>query len=276
MTTPQQPQPLAPVNTLPQPEPMPTGVAIGIAAFEATVAALVLSLYAAWLATVSAAVLAAFLKFGGPPDPTAVWSTVPLWERSVDRLLDSLRRVAQTGWEDTVLQLGLYDLPFNPNDPILTDALQRTRNLMVRTPDEVYRTILDELGAGHVAGESPAQLASRVRNVLSTTGTENWPARANTVAVTEVHRAYNFGALAAAHRAQVRDTSLITKTWLSRHDSRVRVAHREADGDTVPVNQYFLVDNEPLWAPGDPGGSPSNVINCRCKMRFRRTTDGGQ
>lgn len=255
---------------------MPSGVAPGLAAFEVSVAALVLSFYAAWLATVSAAVLAAFLKFGGPPDPTAVWSTVPAWERSVDQMLDALRRIAQTGWGDTVSQLGLQDLPFNPNDSILSDALQRTRNLMVRTPDEVYRTIVAELGIGHAAGEDAAALAARVRNVLSVSGTENWPARADTVAVTEVHRAYNFGSLAAAHRAQVRNTSVITKTWLSKHDSRVRTAHRIADGQTVAVNQPFIVDEEALMAPGDPAGMPANVINCRCKMRFRRPADGSQ
>lgn len=253
---------------------MPEGVALGLLAFEATVAALVLSLLAAWLATVAAAVLAAWLRFGGAPDPSAVWSTVPQWERSVDRLLDSLRRVAQTGWEDTVRDLGLHDLPFNPDDPILLDTLARTRNLMVRTPDEVYRTIVAELGKGHDANESAAQLAARVRNILSVTGTENWPARAQTVAVTEVHRAYNFGGIAAAQRAQQRDSSVLTKTWVHKHDWKVRVPHRISQ--TVPVNQPFIVDNEPLIAPGDPAGSPGNVINCRCKARYRRRGDGRQ
>lgn len=275
MTTPVNPvEPMPPVNTVPPEEPMPEGVAIGLLAFEATVAAFVLSIFAAWLATASAAVLAMYLKFGLPPDPTALWSTIPLWEKSVDRLMDSLKRIAQAGWEDTVQQLGLQDLPFNPNDPILADQLQRTRNLMVRTPDEVYRTIIDELAKGHDASESPAQLAQRVRNVLSVTGTENWPARAQTVAVTEVHRAYNFGSLAAAQRAQVRDISVMTKTWIHKHDLRVRTAHRISQ--TVPVNQPFIVDKEPLMAPGDPAGSPGNVINCRCKARYRRGTDGRQ
>jgi hypothetical protein len=253
---------------------MPEGVALGLLAYEATVAALVLAILGAWLATVAAAVLAAYLKFGGTPDPSALWSTVPQWERSVDRLMDSLKRVAQSGWEDTARQLGLSDLPFNPDDPILADTLQRARNLMVRTPDEVYRTIIDELGKGHDLNETPAQLAARVRNVLSMTGTENWPARAQTVAVTEVHRAYNFGGIAAAQRAQQRDSSVLTKTWVHKHDSKVRTIHRISQ--TVPVNQPFIVDHEALIAPGDPAGSPHNVINCRCKAVYRRRGDGRQ
>lgn len=267
-------EPLPPQQTVPAEEPMPEGVAIGLIAFEATVAALVLSLLTAWLAVASAAVLASFLKFGGAPDPTAIWSLIPQWERSVDKLMDALKRIAQTGWEETVRQLGLQDMPFNPNDPILVDQLLRTRNLMVRTPDEVYRTIVSELGVGHDRNETAAQLAARVRNVLDVTGTENWPARAQTVAVTEVHRAFNFGGLAAAHRAQVRDISVLSKTWIHKHDLRVRAAHRI--DDTVPVNQPFIVNGEPLMAPGDPAGSPGNVINCRCKARYRRGTGGRQ
>jgi len=268
------PQPLPPPNTVPAEEPMPEGVALGLLAFEATVAALVLSLFGAWLATVGAVVLAAYLKFGAAPDPSAIWSTVPQWERSVDRLIDSLKRIAQTGWEDTVRQLGLQDIPFNPDDPILADTLQRTRNLMVRTPDEVYRTIISELGVGHDRQESAAQLAARVRNVLNVSGTQNWPARAQTVAVTEVHRAYNFGGIAAAQRAQMRDLSVLTKTWLHKHDLKVRAGHRISE--TVPVNQPFIVNLEPLMAPGDPAGSPSNVINCRCKAVYRRGNNGRQ
>jgi hypothetical protein len=267
-------QPLPPINTVPPEEPMPEGVVVGLIAYEALIAALVLSLLGAWLATVSAAVLASFLRFKLPPDPTAIWSTVPQWDRSLDRLMDALKRIAQTGWEDTARQLGLQDLPFNPDDAMLADTLQRTRNLMVRTPDEVYQTIIAELGKGHDANENPAQLAARVRNVLSVTGTQNWPARAQTVAVTEVHRAFNFGGIAAAQRAQMRDLSVMTKTWIHKHDLRVRAGHRISQ--TVPVNQPFIVNEEPLIAPGDPTGSPGNVINCRCKARYRRGTSGRQ
>ena len=81
-----QPQPLPPVNTVPAQEPMPEGVALGLIAFEATVAALVLTMLAAWLATVSAAVLASFLRFGSPPRTPALRSTVAAWPRSVVEL----------------------------------------------------------------------------------------------------------------------------------------------------------------------------------------------
>ncbi len=257
-------QPLEP--QIPE-EPAPSG-ALALAAFEASIAALVLSMYAAWLAAATAAVMAPFLLYGLSPDPTAIWSTVPAWERQVDRFLDALKEIARAGWVDACNQLGI-DVPFNPDDPLLADQLDRTRNLMVRTPDEVYRRIIAELGAANAAGENVEQQAARVRHVLDVTGTENWPARARTVAVTEVHRAYNMGATAAALRVQQDNPmSIMFKHWLSKHDSAVRPEHRLADGQTRLVSQPYMVGGQPLMAPGDPAGAPWNVINCRCKQRF--------
>jgi uncharacterized protein with gpF-like domain len=263
MTQPQQPQ-------IPE-EPAPSG-ALALAAFEAAIAALVLGMYTAWLAVVAAAVLAAFHRFGTAPDPTAIWSTVPLWERQVDRLMSALEQIARAGWIEAGQQLGV-EIPFDATDPLVQDQLARTRNLMVRTPDEVYRQVIAELGDAVERGESVEQQAARVRHVLDVTGTENWPARARTVSVTEVHRAFNMGGLAAALRIQQRESGpRILKTWDSRQDSAVRTAHRLADGQVQFASQPFMVGGEALMSPGDPAGSPWNVINCRCKQRFSRGT----
>lgn len=263
-----------PLETQIPEEPAPTG-ALALAAFEASIAALVLSMYAAWLAVAATAVLAAFTRFGTAPDPTALWSTVPRWEREVDRLMSGLEQIARAGWQEACQQLGV-DIPFDPQDSLVQDQLARTRNLMVRTPDEVYRRIIAELGQAVANGETVEQQAARVRHVLDVTGTENWPARARTVSVTEVHRAYNMGALAAAQRIHMQGGPRMLKRWDSRDDSAVRPAHRVADGQIQPVNQPFVVAGEALMAPGDPSGSPWNVINCRCKQRFGREVNNGR
>ena len=252
-------------------EPAPSG-ALALAAFEAAITALVLSMYTAWLSLVAAAVLAAFTRFGAAPDPNAIWSTVPAWDRQVDRLMSALEQMARAGWIEAGRQLGI-EIPFDPTDSLVQDQLARTRNLMVRTPDEVYRRIIGELGVAVANGENVDQQAARVRHVLDVTGTENWPARARTVAVTEVHRAYNMGGTAFALRAQQQEpVPRLLKTWDSKHDSAVRPAHRLADGQVQYASQPFIVAGEALMAPGDPSGSPWNVINCRCKQKFSRGT----
>lgn len=247
-----------------------TGAVVAVlAAAEAAIAAMILAAYARFLAEVAARVLAGFLRFGVAPDPNAVFGAIPLWEREIDRLLDDLVRIARAGWIATGQQLDL-ELPFDPDDPMLKDQLMRTRNLMVRTPDEVYRQILKALADVTAAGGTVKDQAAAVRHVLDVTGTENWPARARTVAVTEVHRAWNMGGLAAALRAQQR-LGPLTKRWDAKDDSATRPSHKRADGQTVFINQPFIVNMEALMIPGDPAGSPANVINCRCKPQFRRT-----
>ncbi len=241
-----------------------------LTAAEAAITAYVLSAYTRWLTQVLAAVLGGFLRFGIAPDPGAIWSTVPLWERQIDELLNRLRLIARAGWINAGQQLGV-DLRYDPDDPILVDQLLRTRNLLVRTPDEVYHQLIKTLGESVAAGETTEDQVQRVRHVLDVTGTENWPARARTVSVTEVHRVWSFGALAASMRIQRREATVtVFKTWDSRDDSAVRPGHKRADGQTVSIYQPFIVNMEPLMMPGDPSGTPSNVINCRCKPLFSR------
>lgn len=243
---------------------------IVLAAAEAAIASFMVAAYTKWLAAAAQAILGGFLRFGVSPDPNAIWSTVPLWERQIDELLNRLALIARAGWIDTGRQLGV-DMPYQRDDPILVDQLLRTRNLMVRTVDEVYRQVIKELGESVAAGGTTEDQVKRVRHVLDVTGTENWPARAKTVAVTEVHRVWNMGALAASMRIQQQEQKVIFKTWSAKDDSATRPGHKRADGQTVPINQPFIVNLEPLMMPGDPSGSPDNVINCRCKPLFRRS-----
>jgi uncharacterized protein with gpF-like domain len=54
------------------------------------------------------------------------------------------------------------------------------------------------------------------------------------------------------------------KQWLTSGAGNVRAAHAAANGQTVPVTEHFEVGGEALESPGDPNGSPGNVINCHC------------
>jgi uncharacterized protein with gpF-like domain len=54
------------------------------------------------------------------------------------------------------------------------------------------------------------------------------------------------------------------KVWISTFDERSRPEHMEMDGVRVAWNEDFTVDGESLEFPGDPKGSPGNIINCRC------------
>lgn len=240
-----------------------------LSAYETAFATAVLAALTSWLAGVTAAVLAGFVRFGVAPDPTALFSQQPVWERSVDRLMPDLADMARLGWVDAGQDLGVKT-PFDLRNPFIQDQLDRTRNLLVRISDEVFKDIINALNKAVAQGLDAQGQAEAVRNVLDLNGSENWPARAKTIAVTEVNRAWNFGVLAHGLTVQQDLRVRVLKRWDSKEDTRVRAAHVAADGQTVPISQPFIVDNEPLMAPLDPSGSPSNVINCRCRARLRR------
>lgn len=256
-----QPQPQVP----PPPDEGSLVTEAALAALEAGFAAAVLAAFTAWLNIVSTAVLAAFTRFGGAPDPSAIWSTIPAWERQVDALMDQLSDIARVGWTQTASQLGI-DLPFDPTDPILADQLSRTRNLLVNIPNEIYADMLRALNEAVANGEGLDGQVRRINEILDVNGRENWPNRAKVISVTEVNRALHFGQLAAALRAQVKGRRVLSKTWITERDDRVRIEHRAALGQRVAVSQPFIVGGEALMAPGDPSGRASNVIACRCSL----------
>jgi hypothetical protein len=240
-----------------------------LAAVEAAFAATVLTALTAWLASVAAAVLAGFVRFGIAPNIEALWSTIPRWTEAVDSIMPDLAEIARLGWDQAGDDLGVDD-PFSPGNAFVAEQLARTRNLLVRIGDEVYRDIGNALNKAVAEGKDVAGQAEAVRSVLDGTGSENWPARARTIAVTEVNRAFNFGIIAHGLSVTQQLRIPIFKRWDSKDDSRVRLAHEDADGQVQPVGQPFIVGGEALMAPGDPSGSPSNVISCRCRARLRR------
>ena len=60
--------------------------------------------------------------------------------------------------------------------------------------------------------------------------------------------------------------SQLKKEWIASFDDRTRDAHAQADGQIVMQSDPFLVGGEQLLYPGDPAGSSTNVINCRCSV----------
>lgn len=226
----------------------------------------VLRLFTEWLKRVLDAVLRAYRSFAMTPDPNGVYETAAWFNNQIDAIIQyDLPEIAEEGWNTVVQQLGL-DIPFISTDSFIQAQFAITQNLLVRIPDEVYNLIFAEINDGVNDGEDPDDLAARIENVLTLTGSENWPDRAMTIAVTEANRANNAGALAAGMQSEQIEGIALRKRWLATEDGRTRPSHRRADGQTVPMNQPFIVGDFPLMFPGDPAGPAHEVIFCRCAL----------
>lgn len=86
-------------------------------------------------------------------------------------------------------------------------------------------------------------------------------ARAERIARTETSMSANLG-IESGYRMAGADG----KEWLTIQDGSQRDSHSVADGQMVPIDSSFTVGDSSLKFPGDPSGSPGEIINCRCTI----------
>lgn len=65
-------------------------------------------------------------------------------------------------------------------------------------------------------------------------------------------------------------TSTLRKSWMTLRDKRVRPTHKEAEGQSRPVNEAFNVGGSRMMYPGDRslGASIREIANCRCSAQY--------
>lgn len=126
---------------------------------------------------------------------------------------------------------------------------------------EILRKLRAIVSQSFDAGLSSEATAQVIREQLP----EVIPASAQMLAQTELTALVNERSLVAANKQFQGEAS---KTWLTVKDNRVRVAHAQAEGQTVPISQPFQIGGSSLMYPGDPSGPLRLVARCRCRLSF--------
>jgi broad specificity phosphatase PhoE len=151
------------------------------------------------------------------------------------------------------------DDPFSMPPETVADFLAERENKLTDVADELFDRVKATLQKGYDAGESTARLARRITEEFG----EIEEGRAEVIAQTETAAAYGF-----ARQEAMAQAGIEAKRWLTSGLPNVRQAHADAQQDernqAVPVGEPFHVGGELLLFPGDPKGSPENVINCHC------------
>lgn len=204
---------------------------------------------------------------GAPPivalDPTADTAiVVPLWTAAVTNTIAPI--VADT-WTAaaaaTAADFAAAGLTPNVLGPDRGAAyLSEATNRLVGIGDVLWQQIAQSLAQGMDVGEGIPELAARVQAIVPVT-----EGRATRIARTEVVSSANAGSFA---QAQALGDPTMTKIWQATNDARTRETHREADGQTQPLLDAFVVGGFPLMFPGDPIGPPEELINCRCDLTY--------
>jgi hypothetical protein len=127
---------------------------------------------------------------------------------------------------------------------------------------DILYTIRQEVTQGLVKGETYRSMARRLKGTL-----ENDAVKAMRIVRTEGHRVQESSRHDSSEHAHKNGVRMI-KTWNSSADERVRDAHDDMDGTSIPVDQDFASK------AGGKGKSPGTLgkaaddINCRCFANY--------
>jgi len=181
---------------------------------------------------------------------------------AITSFLGAMRRVTTTAIEragqDLRDEVGITD-PFKLHPKEAQQFLRQRENKLKNVPQEIFERIRDRIDNSLERGDTMEEIADGVREEFNGIGRY----RSMVIARTETTAAYGWG------RQQSMTTAGVgRKRWLSSHGPNVRQAHAAAErayaSHPIPVSEPFIVGGERLMHPGDPAGSPGNVINCQC------------
>lgn len=192
------------------------------------------------------------------------------FERTGDVAREPLRTIIEAGYQTGQDRLAVVGPDFTSDDPFvrqtLEDILFQTKNVQ-----NTFREMVEqEIQRGLTEGEDIPEIIDRVAEKTQ----EQTGYRLRRTVRTASNGGFESGQVKA-----YRDTGIEEMRWLSQRDGRVRSPakgdkwnHREADGQTVGVNEPFTITgrggiSEALPFPSHPSASPGNTINCRCSTR---------
>lgn len=154
--------------------------------------------------------------------------------------------------------------PFTMAPAKVVEFLRGRENKLKDVPQSIYDRLKESIEAGLQAGETQAELTGRVKAEFNDIGT----ADARRIAQSETGAVYGAG-----RQAAMKDAGVQFKMWLTSGNDNVRPAHADANRQTVPVDEPFVIDGEELMHPGDDAGSAGNTINCHCASIAVATPD---
>ena len=146
---------------------------------------------------------------------------------------------------------------FNVKNPKVVMAVEAFKNRIKHINETTYKDIQDILVAVYEEGLSLGEATKRLRAKYK----QFSKYRADRIAKTEMN-----GLVNAGHVMGYQEAGVAKKEWSAAFLLNSRPDHTRADGDIVLINAMFEVGPDLLDFPGDPGGSPGNVINCYCSV----------
>jgi len=173
--------------------------------------------------------------------------------------------------QDSVLEIGQREITdlglsfvFDLSRPTVVAAIRQIlESVSKKTNETTWNDLVSLFEEAEQNGEGIPAIQERLSQYF---GDRKSDYQTERIARTTMTASSNAGEQEAWNQAEENGIQ-VEKEWVSALQvGRTRQAHWEAHGQRVGVNETFDVDGESLMHPGDPNGSPGNIINCLCGM----------
>lgn len=170
------------------------------------------------------------------------------------------------------LEVDIFTNEFRSN---LINWITNNAGLRIKTVRQsLINYLLDEINNGIGQGYDIREISKQIEKLVNSRSFYRW--QAMRIARTETTAAANYGATIASGSSLY----VIEKIWISSNDARTRQIEKGDKHDhldmhlvTVGEKEAFNVQGDMMMFPGDPNGSASNVINCRCTVAMKPKRD---
>ena len=146
------------------------------------------------------------------------------------------------------------------------NAGDRIRGISNTTRNQIRKALIDASAEGLGQVAAAKVIEERVGGAVGRR-------RANLIARTETHAAASF----ANHETAKSFGVPMRKQWVATNDGRTRSWHSNVNGQTVDMDEDFIVPYKGveyrMKHTGDPNGGPHNNINCRCVTIYLEPED---
>jgi 2'-5' RNA ligase superfamily protein/F like protein len=163
-------------------------------------------------------------------------------------------------------------LSWDVTNPLTAKVLAESASQVTHIAETTQANVMKIVGKSYENGLSIPQTAGAIRQGMA----EASKSRATMIARTELARAANGGSLVATQLVANALGTDYSKTWETapgalypRHED-----YPDLDGQTVGLDEMFIVGDSELQYPGDPSGEPGETINCRCSMTYAEPGGG--
>lgn len=190
---------------------------------------------------------------------------LPRWiGQTVSRLALPIMAAIEEGFKTGVIRGKIEGVDFSSDHEQVRLVIEELNDKLRDVPRVTRGRMSDAIQAGLQEGQSIDEIAVVLRQLFDGMKLS----RARTIARTTGTAGFERG-----QKVAFLEGGIEIRSWLSQRDGKARPAHDEADGQEVGIDDPFEVGGEKLDHPGDPKGSPKNIINCRCTQLPVRVAD---